>query len=49
MNQGALDEIYELEEIIASLTHASEEANAEVVAELRCQIERLREKYNLSH
>lgn len=45
MLQEVLDEIYELEEVIVSLSHF-EDSNAEVVGELRLQIERLKEILN---
>jgi hypothetical protein len=43
VNQGVLDEIYELEEVLASLAFQIE-SNAEVVKQLRIDIDRLKGK-----
>lgn len=45
MNQQVIDEIYELEEAIASLTSSSN-YDTDVVNELRQQIERLKAQIN---
>lgn len=43
VNQGVLDEIYELEEVLASLAFQIE-SNAEVVKQLQIDIDRLKGK-----
>lgn len=43
VNQEALDEIYELEEVLASMAN-QKDSNAEVVKQLQIEIDRLKGK-----
>ena len=47
MREAIEDEIYEVEELIASLSaHNEDGSNAEIVAELKLHLMRLKDKFN---